>query len=177
MITSKFEEADTVSKLNVGVRSHIDELLHVYVKIMLDNDELLPSYATEESACMDIRSNEDIIIKPGHTCLVSTGIHTEIPKGYVALVFPRSGLSIKQGGSLANCVGVIDSDYRGEWKIGLFNHNPKKLFSRKNQIKIVKGDRIAQFLILRIPKIHLIEANILNETDRGEGGFGSTGNK
>ena len=169
MITSKFEEADMVSKLNVGVRSHIDELLHVYVKIMLDNDELLPSYATEESACMDIRSNEDIIIKPGHTCLVSTGIHTEIPKGYVALVFPRSGLSIKQGGSLANCVGVIDSDFynnstnEGHFSFTLYNSSDKTYH-------VLKGEAFGQGIFQKFLTVDH-EAEIKQERTYG---FGST---
>ncbi len=134
-----------------------------------------PQRATDGSACVDIISLEDAILKPGETKLISTGLFSEFSKKYVALVFPRSGLSIKQGGSLANCVGVIDSDYRGEWKIGLFNHNPKKLFSHKNDIIIHKGDRIAQFMILKLANVEMVISDDLSSSERGTGGFGSTG--
>lgn len=134
-----------------------------------------PERATDGSACVDIVSLEDAIIKPGETKLISTGLLSEFSKKYVVLVFPRSGLSITQGGSLANCVGVIDSDYRGEWKIGLFNHNPKKLFSHKNDIIIHKGDRIAQFMILKLANVEIVISDELSTSERGTGGFGSTG--
>ena len=149
------------------------------IKIKLishDHTEIqIPQRATDGSACIDIVSLEDAILKPGETKLLSTGLFSEFSKKYVALVFPRSGLSIKQGGSLANCVGVIDSDYRGEWKIGLFNHNPKKLFSHKNDIVIHKGDRVAQFMILQLADVEIAITDELSSSERGTGGFGSTG--
>jgi dUTP pyrophosphatase len=129
-----------------------------------------PTYANEYAAGADLyaATNEKIEIKPMQTVMVGTGIATEIPNGYVGLVFARSGLASKKGLAPANKVGVIDSDYRGEIKVALHNHSDSVQ-------SIDAGERIAQFVI--IPYLHadfeLTEE--LTETQRGAGGFGSTG--
>ena len=142
------------------------------IKIKLishDNTEIqIPKRATDGSACIDIVSLEDAILKPGETKLLSTGLFSEFSKKYVALVFPRSGLSIKQGGSLANCVGVIDSDYRGPVIVALHNDTDTEKLIEPN-------DRIAQLVVLPYYFFDFKEVDNLDETERGNGGFGSTG--
>ena len=111
---------------------------------------------------------EGIKIKPGESATINTGIATEIPEGYFAAVFCRSGMGIKRHLRLSNSVGIIDSHYRGEWMVCLHNDGDK------NQI-IHHGDRIAQFAILPVLDINLNEVDELSNTDRSTGGFGSTG--
>ena len=127
-----------------------------------------PTYGTEHSAGADLYALNPVTLYPGQTVRVSAGIKTEIPEGYVGLIFARSGLATKQGIAPANCVGVIDSDYRGEWYIPLHN-------SSKDTYDIHYGDRIAQVIILPYPKANYIPTDTLTNTERGEGGFGSTG--
>ena len=137
----------------------------------VNKDAKIPYRATEGSAgadlfaCVDI----DIVIGPGERKLIPTGIAIELPdKGFGAFVFPRSSVSSRFGVSLANCVGVIDSDYRGEVKVPLINHSDEP-YTVKN------GDRIAQMVILPVILPVFSETDDLSETERGEGGFGSTG--
>lgn len=137
----------------------------------LKNDILIPTYATDGSACFDLCANSletDIEVKPHETVMIGTGLCFEIPKGYVGLVFSRSGISSKRGLGIVNKVGVIDSDYRGEVNVGLLNHGTQTQ-------TVIKGERVAQMMILPLPKVNLIEVDELSETERGTGGFGSTG--
>lgn len=129
-----------------------------------------PSFGTEFAAGADLYSAEesDVTIHSGQTCFIDTGIATEIPAGFVGLVFARSGLACKNGLRPANCVGVIDSDYRGSIKVALHNDS--------EYIRFVKsGDKIAQMVILPYPQIEFEEVEELEDTKRGDGGFGSTG--
>lgn len=130
-----------------------------------------PEYATAGSAGMDLSAciPEDIVIKPGERVMVKTGIAIQIPhSGIAGFVFPRSGLSSKHGISLANCVGVIDSDYTGELICPVINHG-------NSEYTIKPGDRIAQIVFMPVLKAKLQETDKLDATERGNGGFGSTG--
>lgn len=128
----------------------------------------LPQYETEGSAGMDLRADCDAEILPGEWELIGTGLFIELPQGYEAQVRARSGLAVKRGINLINGVGTIDSDYRGEIKIGLLN-NSKKTF------QIQKGDRIAQMIVAKYERIDWEEVDEIDATDRGSGGFGHTG--
>jgi len=132
----------------------------------------LPVYATDAAAGADLRADvkDDVVIAPGETVLVHTGLSMEIPDGYVGLICARSGLATKQGLAPANKVGVIDSDYRGEVMVALFNHSGETR-------TVSHGDRIAQLLIMPVASAVFEEASELENTARGEGGFGSTGKK
>lgn len=130
----------------------------------------LPTFGTNFSAGADLYcvEEENTAIYPHETKFVGTGISMEIPTGYVGLVFPRSGLACKRDLCLANCVGVIDSDYRGEIKVALNNEG--------NAIQeVASGERVAQMIILPYPKIDFVEEIELAKTERSGGGFGSTG--
>lgn len=129
----------------------------------------LPAYAYEGDAGLDLRSNEDVVLAPLERRLIGTGLAIAIPDGYAGFVQPRSGLALKKGLSMANTPGLVDAHYRGELKVCAINldgHEP---------IVISKGERIAQLVIQRVPQVHLREVEQLDETDRGEGGFGSSG--
>ena len=131
----------------------------------------IPAYTTEGSAGMDLSAciSEDIIIKPGEIAMVKTGIAIQIPDSSIGgFVFPRSGLSSKHGISLANCVGVIDSDYTGEIICPVINHG-------SSDYTIKNGDRIAQIVFMPVINVRLQKADKLEATGRGAGGFGSTG--
>jgi dUTP pyrophosphatase len=125
-------------------------------------------YATEGSAGMDIYSIEETSLEPGEYKAISTNIAVELPEGYEIQVRPRSGLAIKNGISVINSPGTVDSDYRGEIKVLLINHS-KEVFNIK------PGDRIAQLVVCKYEKAKLIQVQELSDTKRGEGGFGSTG--
>lgn len=135
----------------------------------------IPTKAHPTDACFDIyadalsfRSDGEIWIAPHETVLIPTGFATNIPHGYWGAIFARSGLASKQGLRPANCVAVIDEPYTGEWKVPLHNDT--------NEPKLIKhGERIAQFTLLPYYDIQLTEVNELYTTDRGAGGFGSTG--
>ena len=127
-----------------------------------------PKRGTYGSAGYDLFACDAAVVLPKKSCMITTGIAIEIPNAYVGLVFARSGLATKQGLRPANCVGVIDSDYRGEIKVCLYNDS--------NSVREVNfGDRIAQLVIVpySYPELELSET--LSDTERGEGGFGSTG--
>lgn len=128
----------------------------------------MPERAHETDAGLDFRSTEDALIPPGETVMVGTGVHMAIPVGHVGLCFPRSGLASKRGITLANCVGVIDTDYRGEVMAPLHNVT-------RSVRTVHRGERIFQMLVLRLPDVELREVDELDETERGDGGFGSTG--
>lgn len=133
-------------------------------------DVPLPRYATDGSAGMDICAavDADIIMHPGDTVLVPAGFSIELPTGFEAQVRPRSGLAIKHGIGILNAPGTIDSDYRGEVKVILTNFG-------KTVVTIHRGDRIAQMIVARYERVDWVEADALQSTDRGEGGFGHTG--
>lgn len=133
-------------------------------------DAQAPTLGTDHSAGADLRAVEDHRISPAETRLVDTGIAVEIPEGYVGLLFPRSGLSMKTTLRMANSVGVIDSDYRGNVKVGFYN-------TGSDPVRIEKGDRIAQMVIVPYLKCEWVETDDLSDTARGAGGFGSTGVK
>ena len=130
----------------------------------------LPQYATEGSSGMDLRANitEPIILKSLQRSLVPTGLYIELPPGYEGQVRPRSGLAIKQGITCLNSPGTVDSDYRGEIKIVLVNLSPEEQL-------IQPGERIAQMVIQKIERAELQQVEILEESIRSHGGFGSTG--
>jgi dUTP pyrophosphatase len=128
--------------------------------------ESIPQYAHAGDAGADITASEKIAIPPRERTLVSTGVRLEIPEGYVGLIWPRSGLAVKKG---IDCgAGVIDSHYRGEVKVLLFNHSD-------NEFQIEPGDRIAQILIQKVERVEFHLVDQLNETARSDAGFGSTG--
>ena len=142
----------------------------VIIKIINNSENDIPTYATPGAAGMDIRANltEDITLQPLQRQMISTGLFLEIPKGYEAQIRPRSGLANRQGITCLNSPGTVDSDYRGEIKIILIN------LSADTQI-IKHGDRIAQMVIAKTETAKLELVQQLNETQRGERGFGHTG--
>lgn len=143
---------------------------HIILPIKrLDEDVELPSYAYEGDAGLDLRSNEDVVLKPFERRLVGTGLAIAIPDGYAGFVQPRSGLALREGLSMANTPGLIDAHYRGELKVCAINLDPER------EIHITKGERIAQLVIQKVPRVSLIEVDSLSVTDRGAGGFGSSG--
>ncbi|MDC1105674.1 dUTP diphosphatase [Prolixibacteraceae bacterium] len=142
------------------------------VNIINKSNNSLPHYGTEAAAGMDIRANLDnpITLKPLQRTLVPTGLFIELPVGYEAQVRPRSGLAIKHGISVLNSPGTIDADYRGEVCIILVNLSEEPFV-------IEHGERIAQMVVAKHETVRWEEVEILNETERGEGGFGHTGKK
>lgn len=127
----------------------------------------VPHYASAGAACFDLCSIIDALVHPGTTTLVSTGLAFEVPEGNALLVYPRSGLAMR-GLRLANCVGVVDSDYRGDVMVALHNDSREAILVRA-------GDRIAQAMIEPAARHCFVESKDLSETERGAGGFGSTG--
>lgn len=141
----------------------------VKVKKMMDG-AVLPKYGTEFSAGADlVNAGEDIVIESGATAIIHTGIALEIPTGLVGLIYARSGMATKRGLAPANKVGVIDSDYRGEIMVALYNHSSQAQ-------TIEKGERVAQIVITPYVVADFVEGDI-DDTIRGAGGFGSTGTK
>ncbi len=136
----------------------------------LENNKFLPEYKTEGAAGMDLCAaiSEPITLKPLERALVPTGLKIELEHGYEAQIRPRSGLSIKHGITLINCVGTIDEDYRGEVCVGLVNLS-------NDEYTIQPDERIAQMVIARVEQAEIKVALALSETSRGAGGFGSTG--
>lgn len=142
------------------------------VKIVNKSQNALPAYETEGSAGMDLRADisENITLKPLERAMIPTGLFIELPLGYEAQVRPRSGLAAKRGLTCLNSPGTIDSDYRGELKVILVN------LSNETQV-IEPAERIAQMVIAKHERVTLHEVQILTDTLRGAGGFGSTGTK
>ena len=145
-----------------------DERILLPIK-RLDPDVELPGYAYAGDAGLDLRANEDIVLKPFERRLVSTGLAIAIPEGYAGFVQPRSGLALRKGLSMANTPGLVDAHYRGELKVCAVN------LDSEIPIEIKKGERIAQLVIQKVPVVDLVEVDELDETDRGAGGFGSSG--
>ena len=142
------------------------------IKIVSKSKHTLPSYATDLSAGMDIRANLDdtIPLKPLERTLIPTGLFLELPQGYEAQIRPRSGLALKQGVTILNSPGTIDADYRGEVGIIVINLS-------NETVSISDGDRICQMVIKKYEQIEWELVEELNETYRGDGGFGHTGKK
>ena len=128
----------------------------------------LPVYATAHAAGMDIVSAEELVLAPGARHAVATGFAIAIPEGYEVQVRPRSGLALKHGITCLNTPGTIDADYRGEVKVILANLGDR-------DFEVIRGERIAQLVPARVVTARFVEAGTLDETDRGGGGFGSTG--
>lgn len=141
----------------------------VMVKVLTHGEGLaLPAYATEGAAGMDAVAAEDVTIAPGGRHAVATGLAMAIPHGYEIQVRPRSGLALKHGITVPNTPGTIDSDYRGELKVILINHGAEPFAVRR-------GDRVAQLVLAPVTRATWLPVEELDETQRGEGGFGSTG--
>lgn len=140
------------------------------VEIINKSNHQLPSYSTIASAGMDLRANieKEIFLKPLERTLIPTGLFISLPVGYEAQVRPRSGLAIKEGLSVLNSPGTIDADYRGEICVILVNLS-------NNIVTISNGDRIAQMVVAKHERVDWLEVEVLDVTDRGEGGFGHTG--
>jgi dUTP pyrophosphatase len=142
------------------------------VKILNKSSNELPGYATIHSAGMDLRANitESIVIGPLKRILVPTGLHIELPEGYEAQIRPRSGLAAKHGIGIVNSPGTIDADYRGEIKIILVNLSDEEFV-------LNPGERVAQMVVAKFERVEWKAVNELGASERGEGGFGSTGKK
>lgn len=140
------------------------------VKIVNKSNHRLPEYATTGSAGMDLKANttEPIVLGPLERQMIPTGLYIALPEGYEAQVRPRSGLAAKYGVTVANSPGTVDADYRGEIKVILINLSNEKFV-------INPGDRIAQMVVARYERVEWNEVATLDETERGEGGFGHTG--
>ena len=137
--------------------------------LKLNDNATIPSYGSKSAAGADLYSCEgELVFAPNETKLVHTGIAMEIPEGYVGLIYARSGIATKRGLAPANKVGVIDSDYRGEIMVALHNHSGA-------EAKIEAGERVAQIVITPYLTVNFVETNELDDTERGVGGFGSTG--
>lgn len=138
----------------------------------LNDNAITPTYGTEFSAGADLYACEggEVSIAPGETKLIHTGLSLEIPEGYAGLIYARSGIATKRGLAPANKVGVIDSDYRGEIMVSLYNHS-------ESAQTIADGERVAQLVITPFLKVEYNEVTELSDTVRGQGGFGSTGKK
>lgn len=144
----------------------------VQIKVVNKGKQPLPTYATAQSAGMDLRANIDspVTLKPMERRLVPTGLHIALPEGYEAQVRPRSGLALKHGITVLNTPGTVDADYRGEIMVLLINYS-------NEEFVINAGERIAQMVIARHEQAQFEEVEVLDETERGAGGYGHTGVK
>lgn len=144
----------------------------IKINVVNRGHQQLPAYATPQSAGMDLRANieEPIIIKPLERKLIGTGLHIALPEGYEAQIRPRSGLALKHGITVLNSPGTVDADYRGEVMVLLVNLSDKDFV-------VNDGERIAQMVIAKHEQGDFIEVEVLDETERGEGGYGHTGVK
>ncbi len=137
--------------------------------VRLDPDLPLPRYAHPGDAGFDLCARVDVTLGPGERVAVPTGIALALPAGYAGLVTPRSGLARDWGVGMVNAPGVIDAGYRGELKVLLVNHDGH------TTVRLTRGDRIGQLLILPLPRVRFVEVETLPGSDRGTGGFGSSG--
>jgi dUTP pyrophosphatase len=137
--------------------------------LRLDPDLPAPSYAHPGDAGADLMTTVPVELAPGERALVPTGVAIALPEGYVALVHPRSGLAARHGLSIVNAPGTVDAGYRGEIKVMLINHDPRE------SIRLQRGDRIAQLVFQRVERARFTEVEVLPESVRGIGGYGSTG--
>ena len=144
--------------------------MQIKVKLLDGCEDLMPAKAHSDDAAYDMRSRVDMLLEPQRSTLVPTGVFIELPVGYEAQIRPRSGLALKKNLMLTNSPGTIDAGYRGEIGVIMFN-------AGKESFSISRGDRIAQMVICKLPEVELISSEALSESQRGEGGFGSTGVK
>ncbi len=142
------------------------------IKVINQSEHALPEYATEHSAGLDLKANlkEPVVLKPLQRHLISTGLFIELPVGFEAQIRPRSGLAFKHGITVLNSPGTIDADYRGEIKVLLVNLSD-------TDFKIVDGERIAQMVVAKHERVDWYVVEKLEDSHRGAGGFGSTGQK
>lgn len=129
----------------------------------------LPVYAHPGDAGADLVSTDDVVLGPGERATVGTGLKIALPNGYVGFVVPRSGLAMKHGLTIVNAPGTVDAGYRGELRVTLLNTDAREPYA------IAAGDRIAQLIVMPVPRVRFVEVERLPGSDRGEGGFGSTG--
>ena len=139
-------------------------------KMSDDALDLKPAKAHADDAAYDLRSRTDLTVQPGKVTLAPTGLFLELPVGFEAQIRPRSGMALKFSMTLLNTPGTIDAGYRGEVGVIMFNHGPE-------EFAVKRGDRIAQMVIAELPAVELETVTVLSRSDRGEGGFGSTGRK
>jgi dUTP pyrophosphatase len=135
----------------------------------LDPDVPLPMYAREGDAGADLVTTVDVLLQPGERAVLPTGLAVALPAGYAGFVHPRSGLAARAGLGLVNAPGTIDSGYRGEIKVIVINHDPHEA------LQLHRGDRIAQLVVQQVAHAHFVETDELPDSERGEGGHGSTG--
>jgi len=138
------------------------------LNVVLFKGTVVPFYATTGAAGLDLRSTEEVTLEPMERKLVSTGLQIAVPEGFEAQVRPRSGLALKHGIALVNSPGTIDSDYRGEIGIIVINLG-------QSVVKLAKGERVAQLVIAPVVRVEVKVVETIEDTDRGAGGFGSTG--
>lgn len=129
----------------------------------------VPRYARSDDAGLDLHAAHDVTLEPGGRALVGAGIAVAIPPGYAGLVLPRSGLALEQGVTILNAPGLIDAGYRGEVKVLLINHDTRAA------VTLRRGERVAQLILVRVERVEPFPVDALPESERGEGGFGSTG--
>lgn len=137
--------------------------------VRLDPDLPVPAYAHPGDAGADLHATIDVHLAPGERALVPTGVAIALPDGFVALVHPRSGLAARHGVSIVNTPGTVDAGYRGEVKVLLINLDPAE------PVELRRGDRIAQLVIQRVERARFVEVEVLPDSSRGAGGYGSTG--
>ena len=137
--------------------------------VRLDPELPLPRYARPGDAGVDLVAATDLELAPGGRGLVPTGVAVAIPRGYAGFIQPRSGLALRHGVTVLNTPGLIDDDYRGELKVLLVNLDPAETFL------VTRGERIAQLVVQPVEHVRFVETDELDDTDRGEGGFGHTG--
>lgn len=142
--------------------------IQIKISTLPDCGDLFPVKAHADDAAFDLRSRIDAVVPIGRSFLVPAGFCIELPLNYEAQIRPRSGLALKHNISLTNSPGTIDAGYRGEVGVIIFNHGPEEFV-------VKRGDRIAQMVISELPQVELVTADELSGSDRGQGGFGSTG--
>jgi dUTP pyrophosphatase len=138
--------------------------------VVMDHAPGPPSYATPDSAGMDLRAAEAVVLPPGGRALIPTGLAIALPTGFEGQVRPRSGLALKHGVTVLNAPGTIDADYRGEIKVLLVNLG-------QAEVRFDRGERIAQLVVAPVTRVRLVPVTSLDETARGAGGFGSSGTR
>ncbi len=153
-------EPGTSGRPGDGLRVHL---------VRLDPELPIPAYAHPGDAGADLVTTVDLTLQPGERAMVPTGISIALPDGYVGFVHPRSGLAARHGVSIVNTPGTVDAGYRGEVKVLLINHDPGEC------VQLRRGDRIAQLVIQRFERARFVEVSSLPSSERGEGGYGSTG--
>lgn len=173
LLIAKLNEKEKQLKLSnlevgVGKKKGMACMNNLTIETVIDDHGSVPAYSRDDDAAVDLRASESCYIKAGAVRLVDTGVRVAIPSGYVGLVCPRSGMACKHEVTVINSPGVIDPNYRGSIKVGLVNHNSVGFDIRE-------GDRIAQMLIVPVPRVTFEQVEELDDTERGADGFGSSG--